>query len=106
MHTWTDSAGVDRVGSLLDLPYISLRCQANGHRWDDPMPGLDGKDRYRCDCGRRKVEQIDATGAIVSRQYYGGTMLATEARVSRDEARAELRRRRFRRYAGGLSAVA
>lgn len=103
---WTDPSGVTRYGSLDQLPYIPLLCLVLGHAWSDP-PDEDGTSRFRCDrgCGREKVETQDVIGVVQWRTYSGGTMLAVEARPLRNEARAELRRRK-RRTAQQARAVA
>lgn len=92
---YTDAKGVDRYGSIQALPYLSLVCESNGHNWDDP-PNINGQSAFRCErgCGREKVEVEDDIGVIWKRDYSGGAMLAPEARVLRNEARAELRRRK------------
>lgn len=94
-RVYVDERGVTRVGSVQDLPYIALVCLANGHNWNDP-PNIHGQSQFRCDrgCGREKVEVEDMIGVVQKRDYSGGTMLAPEARVLRNEARAELRRRK------------
>jgi hypothetical protein len=75
---------VRRVASLYDLPYQSLRCAANGHRWNDPAErpvtgwgdNVDaGELNYECPCGRWKHEIVDDdTGEILTRDYGGGTL--------------------------------
>lgn len=93
---YIDDHGTVRYSSLLTLPYPAVLCLANGHAWNDP-PDQDGTSHFRCDhgCTREKVEHQDITGAV-TREYSGGHLLAPEARVPRNEARAELRRRKRR----------
>lgn len=101
----TDSNGVTRWRSVLELPDRALQCLAFGHAWD-PGPVVESRTsgartwrcKATCGCSRTRTDTLaPSTGELIGRAYYGGHGFLPGAQVDRSEARAEwFRRQRSR----------